>query len=246
MPRALKRSLRLRGLLACLSVFLLSACGQETETPNESGARAPIAPNQFALIPCLSKSAGPAPCQLLAAGGKYYLLGAPEGALDNLLESEIALLDGVLLFSLLPDHIDGLDTVRSRTWQIGREAPLLVAGPEGTEVFAKGIDSAYEVPDAELFAIDPPKGGYDASLMKPRDVEDRPNAGVRVVDTGDLVIRGFYAPSGQVIYQVSYTEIVIAIGMCGGADDEAMLNDISASGLVSSCNTGGKTRYFVE
>lgn len=233
--------------LICIAAIVLTSCGQETASPSvELQTRAEIAPQQFALVPCASINEPPPPCHLLAAGGKFYLLGAPEGALTNLLDSEIALLDGVLLFSLMPDHIDGLDTVRNKTWQRGRDIPLFVAGPEGTEAFAAGVDSAYEVPDAELFAMRPPKGGYDASLMRPRNVEDRPNSGARVVDTGDLVIRAYYAPSGQLVYQASYNNVIAAIGMCGGEEDDALLTEISEQQHVSSCNIGGGIRYFVE
>ena len=237
--------------LTVIALFAIAACGAETVPEGAAGksayTRAAIAPQQFALVPCApARDEEPPPCYVLAAGGKYFLMGAPDGARGNLLDSEIENLDGVLLFSLLPEHIEGLDTVRNTTWTRGRAQPLLVAGPEGTEAVTAGIDSAFEVPDAELFAVAPPPGGYDASLMKALEVSPNRNTGARVVNTGDLIVRGFEAPSGRVIYRVEYSGEVLGVGMCGGEADEAFLTQVASGGHVSSCNIGGDTVYFIE
>ena len=235
-------------IIATIALMLVAACSGKGQTEaSEQYARRAIAPAHFAIVPCQSgHQAEPLPCKLLAAGGKFFLMGAPEGALSNLMDHEIKLLDGVLLFSLLPDQVDGLDTVRNTTWRRGRDGPLLVAGPEGTNAFVSGIDSAFEVPDAELFAISPPPGGYDASLMKPREVSADGEAGALVVDTGDLSIIGVPAPSGQIIYVANYEGQSVAIGMCGGPEDQAILEELSETGLYSGCNKGGETAYFVR
>ena len=235
-------------ILATIAIALVAACGGKGQTEaSDEFARRAIAPAHFAIVPCQNgHRAEPLPCQMLAAGGKFFLMGAPEGALANLMDHEIRLLDGVLLFSLLPDQIDGLDTVRHTTWRRGRDSPLLVAGPEGTGAFVSGIDSAYEVPDAELFAISPPSGGYDASLMNPREILAGDEASSLVVDTGDLSILGISAPSGQIIYLANYEGQSVAIGMCGGAEDQPVLEELSESGHYLPCNKGGETVYFVQ
>lgn len=236
----------MRNLINFGLVVLLAACGgpraSDERRPTERPA---IAPQEFALIPCASGgNAEPRACKLLVAGGKYYLLGAPEGAMHTLRSEEIPLLDGVLLFSLLPHHIDGLDTVRHVSWSAGRSQPLLVAGPEGTAEFAEAFDSAFVLPDAELFAAESPAGGFDASLLGAVDVLAGAGAGTEVVDTGDLVIHGFYAPSGQIVYRAQYETNVLAIGMCGGEEDDAFLAEISAGGVLDPCNSGGAIRYI--
>lgn len=242
----------MRRIFIALLFALPAACGgagtPATSDSNGTPIREPIAPHQFALIPCKPQNGISAPpCRLLAAGGKYFLMGAPEGALSNLLESEIALLDGVLLFNLLPDQIDGLDHVRNVTWNRGRSQALLVAGPEGTEAFTSGIDSAYEIPDAEWFALNRPPGGYDASLMKPLEVLPGSANGTLVVNTGDLVVRGFYAPSGSIVYQVEYSGLVASIGgSCSELEDFEFLSELSSSSDVSNCDQSDSPVYLIE
>lgn len=231
-----------------LIISSLVACGKEASVPVAGTAdRTAIKPSQFAVVPCISNDkAKHLPCYLLAAGGKYYLMGAPETALSQLRDDEVRLLDGVLLFSLLPSHVDGLDSIRHITWKNGRSEALLVAGPEGVIEFSKAIDSAFEVPDAEFFARESPRGGFDASLLSPREIVFGTDAGSEVVDTGDLQIRGFYAPSGQIIYLASYENRSAAIGMCGAEEDLQLLVELSGGGAVIACNDRGETIYVVQ
>jgi len=238
----------MRSALLGLLALALSACGAEVSEPAAvSSERAKIEPHQFALVPCRSGlNSGLPPCVLLAAGGKYFLMGAPEGALTALTDEEVRLLDGVLLFSLLPQHVDGLDTVRHVTWKKGRAQRLLVGGPEGTKDFARALDSAFEVPDAEYFARESPSGGFDASLLRSIDVIFGTSAGTEVVDTGDLQIRGFHAPSGHIVYLAEYGERRAAIGMCGGAEDVALLSDIAAGDHITDCNDQKEISFIIE
>ena len=226
----------------------VSACGvEEPKTPEPAIERVEIQPQQFALVPCKAVVADTRPpCVLLAAGGKYFLLGAPETALATLREDEIRLLDGVLLFSLLPEQIDGLDTVRHVTWKKGRSQPLLLGGPEGTKDFATAFDSAFEVPDAEFFTRESPAGGFDASLLQPVEVVFGRQAGTQIVDTGDLQITGRYAPSGGLVYLVKYGGIRIVIGMCGGDEDLALLTQLAESGFTYTCNDNGEIHYIIK
>lgn len=235
-------------ILSLLIVFVTSACSGATAPERlADDARAAIEPQQFALVPCRgAPGASLQPCQLLAAGGKYYLMGAPEGAASILLEEEMRLLDGVLLFSLLPQHVDGLDTLRNETWRAGRAAPLLVAGPEGTEGLTSGLDSAFENSDAEVFSIESPAGGFDASLLFAREVAFGTDAGTEVVNTGDLVIRGFYAPSDQIVYQVQYGGHSVGVGMCGGFDDKSFIEELSSADHASICNETSEINYILE
>ena len=218
--------------------------GDVVEAPK---TRAVIASQQFALVPCKLEKGDLHPrCFVLAAGGKYFLMGAPEGALSNLLSSEIVILDGVLLFSLLPEQVEGLDTVRNETWKRGRTEALLVAGPEGTAEFTEGLDSAFEIPDAEQFARNSPAGGYDASLMKALEVSLQRDAGTLIVNTGDLLVRGFYAPSGDIVYQAEYSGQIVGIGRCGNEIDQGFLAEISGSEFPSLCGGSGEIVYIIE
>lgn len=238
----------MRSLILGAICAVVAGCSDTSgDIPQAPAERVAIAPQQFALVPCqpLKGDVLP-PCQLLAAGGKYYLLGAPEGALYSLREEEVRLLDGVLLFSLLPGHVDGLDTIRNTTWLKGRAEPLLVAGPEGTEALTSGLDTAFEISDAEAFSIDAPSGGFDASLLQPMEILFGTDAGSEVVNTGDLIVRGFYAPSGQAVYQVLYADQIAGVGMCGGEEDAAFLQEIAGDGVVSMCNENSDVIYILQ
>ena len=240
----------MRSWVGGLVIFILAACnapGRDQTAPVADETRAAIQPHQFAIIPCKPPAGDTQPrCKLLVAGGKYFLMGAPDGARDHLLEAELRLLDGVLLFDLLPDHLDGLDTLRIVTWQKGRAQPLLLIGPEGTSSFAAALDAAFETPDAEYFSRQSVPGGFDASILRPVEIPFGTNAGTQVVDTGDLIIRGFHAPSGQIVYQAQYQQQIAASGLCGGAEDEAFLAELAAQDRISACAEGSRVRYFIE
>lgn len=238
----------MRAFMLVAVAFFASACGQgEKTTPVSQSERPQILPQQFALVPCQTVTYAKAPpCVLLAAGGKYFLFGAPENAVAMLRDEEMRLLDGVLLFSLLPQHIDGLDTIRHLSWKKGRSQALLVVGPDGTGAFAQAIDSAFEIPDAEYFTRESPPGGFDASLLRPVEIGFDSASKTEVVDTGDLQIAGMPAPSGQMIYQVQYGGRRAALGMCGSDEDEAALAELSEGDHVYSCNDNSDIVYIIK
>lgn len=230
-----------------LSVWLASCSGAGSTDAQVAETRGAIKPQQFALIACKDTATNPdVPCKLLAAGGKYFLFGAPEGAFASLRPEEARLLDGVLLFSMLPQHIDGLDTLRYETWRLGRAVPLLVVGPEGTKPMTRAIDTVFEISDAELFAIESPAGGFDASLLRGRDVNFDSENGDEVVNTGDLIVRGYYAPSGQIVYQIKYNERTAAIGMCGGEEDSDILAELAEEDFMSPCHLSEQISYIIQ
>ena len=86
------------------------------ETEGED--RPSIAPADFAIVPCSEDAE--TPCLLVLAGGKRLLFGAPAGVSGSLPATDLAHLDGVFLFSLLPQDVEGLDEVRNAGWRAGR------------------------------------------------------------------------------------------------------------------------------
>jgi len=219
-------------------IFALAACGgaPEPAAPTPEAARPDIQPTQFALLPCPMRGDEQLQCLLLAAGGKRYLLGAPEGALEVMGAENIAYLDGVLLFSLAPEQIEGLDRVRNETWKAGRMEPLYVAGPEGLTEFAEALDAAYQFPDAIAFERSRPEGGFDASLLSPKEL-GRAADGTAVVDTGDLIVRAFEAPGGQYVFHMSYGGRMATAALCGGPEDTAHQANLGPVDFAFVCNT---------
>lgn len=168
-------------LYLILSVLLVSACGGAQENRD---ADLIIEPHQFVLIPC-GAIAGERPCALASIGGKRILFGAPAGVTGAMSPEDLKLLDAVMLFSLRASDTNGLAEVRNRSWEAGREAPLLVVGPSGVDAFVAGLNQAYEMADALRIVEDGiPSGGYDAALL-------RTNSGAQqetVFNTGDVVV----------------------------------------------------------
>lgn len=172
--------LPLRPLLLA-TALLISGCGGTQEEGREDLT---IEPHQFVLIPC-GRIADERPCALASIGGKRILFGAPAGVTMTLSEEDLKLLDAVMLFSLRASDTNGLAEVRNRSWEAGREAPLLVVGPSGVDAFVAGLNQAYEMADALRIVEDGiPTGGYDAALLRTSAVPDQQN----VFDTGDVVV----------------------------------------------------------
>ena len=161
----------------------LGACGQ-SHAPSES-EDAEITPQQFVLLPC-GDAGEHHPCALAIAGGKRILFGALGNAVSGLQSDDLRQLDAVFLFSLRSNDIEGLDDIRNRSWDAGRDTPLLVIGPTGTADFVSAINKAYEQADALRIVEDGiPPGGYDAAVLNPLDAR----AGQTVFNTGDVVVQ---------------------------------------------------------
>ena len=198
--------------------LVLAACGPSVEPA--STPQIEIKPQDFALVPC-GPGRAERPCALAVAGGKRILFGAPAGVGATLLESDLAQLDAVILFSLHAADIEGLDEVRNASWRAGRSEPLLVIGPEGTSVMASALNGAYEQADALLVVEEGmPPGGYDAAVLIGRDVARDALA----FDTGDVKVRVI---SGGV-YSVEYSAgVTLTIQACvyGAEDDFARVGN---------------------
>ncbi|MFN3212370.1 MAG: hypothetical protein ACE37M_04640 [Henriciella sp.] len=169
-----------------LLFWVAAFCGLVTACGGSSSQTTPdinVAPTDFALLPCGS-GVGDRPCALVVVGGKRILFGAPAGVTAGLHEDDLRLLDAVMLFSLRSSDIQGLDEVRNRSWDAGRDTPLLVVGPEGVEGFVAGLNKAYEMSDALRVVEDGiPVGGFDSAVLRAHTGRQQ-----TVFDTGDVQV----------------------------------------------------------
>lgn len=165
-----------------LTGLTLAACQADAPAPDWWDMEIPS--QDFVVLPCGSVEAT-APCAMVVAGGKRILAGAPAGVVESLRKVDLKQLDGVLIFSLHAENIEGLDEVRNRSWLLGRSQPLSVVGPSGLGEVVAGLNLTYEQADA-LYVVENgiPPGGYDAAILV--SVEAAP--GDLVFDTGDLTI----------------------------------------------------------
>ena len=166
-----------------LAGLLITACQAEAPTPGWWEMDIPS--QDFVVLPC-GVAQSEAPCAMIVAGGKRILAGAPAGVVASLREIDLKQLDGVLIFSLHAENIEGLDEVRNRSWLLGRSEPLRVVGPAGLDAVVGGLNLTFEQADA-LFVVENgiPPGGYDAAVLA--SVEAM--RGDVVFDTGDLAIK---------------------------------------------------------
>jgi hypothetical protein len=176
---------------------LLAACGG---SPSQTAQDIDVAPTDFALLPC-GLGVGDQPCALVVVGGKRILFGAPAGVTTGLREDDLRLLDAVMLFSLRSSDIQGLDEIRNRSWESGRDTPLLVVGPEGVEGFVAGLNKAYEMSDALRVVEDGiPVGGFDSAVLRAHTGRQQ-----TVFNTGDVQV--WRTTAGFSIFYRDYTSV---------------------------------------
>lgn len=200
------------GLTACDSAP--ARTGADVPPPARAAARdrvgSPVSdPRAFALIPCAGEAvvAGemPAPCILVAAGGKRFLFGAPAGAAASLAREDLRQLDAVVLFSLASADMEGLDEIRRASWVAGRKAQLSVYGPEGVVETVDALNRAHVFGDA-LSVLDRRGRGFNdiplAAQMfaLPHDGEGR----VAVLTTGDVTVTARLAAFDTLAFTVRY------------------------------------------
>ncbi len=79
-----------------------------------------------------------------ASGATVVLADAGRGVAGTLRGAGIALAQpsSVYLTSLLPENTVGLDDLLSSGWRAGRERPLRLVGPPGTEALARGLEAS--------------------------------------------------------------------------------------------------------
>jgi hypothetical protein len=190
-----------------------SACGSADQ--DVDAIEFDVAPNEFVLLPCGTPMGAP-PCALAIAGGKRILLGAPAGIVTHLRPEDLRQLDVVMLFSLRAADIEGLDEVRNRSWQAGRDTPLLVVGPTGVDDLVVALNKAYEQADAlRIVEEGIPPGGFDAAVLIARSAR----SGQTVFDTGDVIVERL--PSG---FRISYEETARAdLVACASGPEQTAL-----------------------
>ena len=102
------------------------------------------------VIVCGSRSPLPSPgraeaCILVEAGDDIYIFDLGNGSMDNLNEYQVPWpnVKAVLITHMHSDHIADLPDAHLQSWIQGRNAPLMVYGPEGINLVTKGFELAY-------------------------------------------------------------------------------------------------------
>lgn len=222
-------------LAAAFGLLLAAGCGfQDSQAEPHASPPASVEPSDFAIRHC-GIQIDIAPCLIVHAGGKTLLFGAPEGAMGALQTAASPVPDAVLLYSLHAENLEGLARVRNLSWLAGRNRPLLVIGPPGTESLTDGIDDAFAFADAQAYVERRPAGGFEAATLAPRLV--MPGRGQRVFDTGDLTVDAQAGSGGEIRYRVTYRDARLDLGACGAAPQDAAQPD--GGGVTTLCARRG-------
>ncbi len=112
------------------------------------------------------------PSTLVDVGTTRLLFDCGRGATQRLFQLGVPLADANLLFltHLHSDHVVGLPDLWLTGWIFGREAPLLILGPEGTKEMAADMERAFQ---------------FDVAVRRDKD-ERLPAAGA-VLQADDVV-----------------------------------------------------------
>lgn len=195
---------------AVLTVFLLSTFKSADAGAASVSEETAIAPADFVIGPCTGTRKD-ATCFILAAGGKRILFNAPAGIGRGVLPGDDTLPDAVLMFSLHPRALEGLDEVRNRVWAAGRQKPLTVSGGEGIEPFVAGMNKAFVTSDAIAYLEGEKRGGFDVEALQARTF----NTGDVVFNTGDLKITALPGGPARTAFLIDYLGRTALIAQCG-------------------------------
>ena len=102
------------------------------------------------VVICGSRSPLPSPgraesCVLVEAGDDIYIFDMGNVSVNNLQEFQVPWTNvkAVLITHMHSDHMADLPDAHLQSWVQGRNAPLMVYGPEGINLVTKGFELAY-------------------------------------------------------------------------------------------------------
>ena len=102
------------------------------------------------VVVCGSRSPLPSPgraeaCILVEAGDDIYIFDLGNGSMNNLVQYQVPWpnVKAILITHMHSDHIADLPDAHLQSWVQGRNAPLMVYGPEGINLVTKGFELAY-------------------------------------------------------------------------------------------------------
>ncbi len=172
------------------------------------------------------------PCVLVEAGGLAFLVGAGAGAADGLLSRGLFRtdLDAVLLSDLSLASIEGLAGLQRASFELGRQTPFAVYGPEGLLAVADGVSL--------MLASG---GEQSARVQVAEEQEDQGLAGRVVFDSGVVTIRAFRDNQDGRVYRFDVGEKSLIVAGCGAAPSDVLAaarGATIAAGIVAAESKG--------
>ena len=199
------------------------------------------------------------PSTAVVVNGKYFVVDAGRAVVLRLsaLQPVLPPIEAVLLTHLHSDHISGLPDLFATSWTMGRQKPLPLYGPAGTEQLVEGITKFYE-PDIHIRRdlterLNPEGAKIDLHILKEgviyknddvtitafavdhRPVE--PAFGFRFDSDGkSVVISGDTAPSANLVKFAKGADVLVhealLPGVFGGGSTDGRRDDPKISPLA--------------
>ena len=130
----------------------IATCGT-WQVQQVAGRVAPLDARSFVELTVVAVGTGGAyenpsrggPATAIALGERIWLVDAGRAVAEGLRRAEIRVSqpERVLISSLLPDNVVGLDDLLLTGWLQGRSVPLELVGPPGTRVMAESIVASH-------------------------------------------------------------------------------------------------------
>ena len=117
------------------------------------GGRTPVKFNNDSLHVVFCGTGGPlfeaeraGPCTAIIVDEEIFIIDVGPGSWESIarLGLDATKISTIFLTHLHSDHIGDLGELSTMSWTMGREKPIIVYGPEGTETVIDGFDSIYQ------------------------------------------------------------------------------------------------------
>ncbi len=215
-------------VLALLVAAMWAAAFASKEQEREISGVVPLDPRAFEALTLVVAGSGGTfenhwrrgPALVVGLGEELVLVDAGRGVSESLRAARIPANQPrtLLLTSLAPENVLGLDDLWLDAWLRAPTEPLRIYGPAGTRSFVAGLQTAYQTPAGILTeAWAPGEAG--------RRIEVTEWSGGETLELGALSIRSAElagAATPSLGYRIEGGERVIAIAVAGSETESAV------------------------
>ncbi len=211
--------------MALLVVAMWAAAFASKEQERESSGIVPLDARSFESLTLVTAGTGGTfenqwrrgPALVVGLGEDMVLVDAGRGVSESLRAAEIPADQPrtVLLTNLAPESVLGLDELWLDGWLRAPPEPMRIYGPEGTQAFVAGLQTAYQTPRDIL--IDAWAPGADGGRVEVTELSGGESFQVGALTVQCAALPGAATPS--LGWRIEAGDRVIAIAVAGTDED---------------------------